>query len=190
MKNIKSLIYEIRGAQVMLDGDLAQLYGMEAKRLNESVKRNIGKFPPEFMFQITLGEWDDLKSQIATSSLNNISILKSQIVTSRWGGRRKPPFVFTEHGVVMLASVLNSPAAIQMNIAIVKSFISMRDYVSQPIHKKLEDLEKILMLHIDDTSLNFAGHSDAINEIIDKLNNMMEHPRPKRQIGFKLENSK
>jgi hypothetical protein len=94
------MIYEIRGYQVMLDEDLAKIYQVETRRLNEAVKRNKDRFPPEFMFQLTEEEYEFLRSQIATSNL------KSQIATSSWGGRRKLPFAFTEHGVIMLSSVL------------------------------------------------------------------------------------
>ncbi|WP_246862659.1 ORF6N domain-containing protein [Pedobacter sp. KBS0701] len=100
-------IYELRGLKVMLDSDLAELYGVETKRLNEQVGRNSDRFPEDFMFQLTDEEWLNLKSQFATSS---------------WGGRRKLPFVFTEHGILMLSSVLNSKQAIQVNIQIVRIF--------------------------------------------------------------------
>lgn len=190
MVNIKSLIYEIREQQVMLDSDLAQMYGIETKALNRAVKRNIDKFPPEFMFQLDETEYKNLRYQIGTSSYDYDEkngkfhpSLRSQSVTSK-GGRRYMPYAFTEHGVIMLASVLNSPIAIKMNIAIVKSFIDMRRYIAQPVGKKLEDIEKVLMLHIDDTNLNFAGHAATINEIINRLNNMIEHPRKKNKIGF------
>jgi hypothetical protein len=108
---IQDMIYEIRGYKVMLDRDLANLYGVELRSLNQAVKRNIGRFPPEFMFQLKEKEYDNLRSQIATSSLKSkiaAKNLMSQIVTSSWGGRRKLPFAFTEHGVIMLSSVLNS----------------------------------------------------------------------------------
>lgn len=98
-----SKIYLIRNHKVMLDDDLAELYLVETRRLNEQVKRNIDRFPRDFMFQLTEKEWENLMSQIATSS---------------WGGRRKMPFVFTEHGVLMLSSVLNSDRVIQVNIQI------------------------------------------------------------------------
>ncbi|MCL2792841.1 MAG: ORF6N domain-containing protein [Spirochaetaceae bacterium] len=180
LQSIKSMIYEIRGYQVMLDMDLSKIYQVETRVLNQAVKRNIERFPPEFMFQLTAKEYDFLGSQFATSNL------KSQIVTSSWGGRRKLPFVFTEHGVIMLSSVLSSKVAIQINVAIVKAFIDMRRYITKPAHEKLVDLEKVLMLHIDDTSHNFVEHAAIINEIIGTLNNMIETPpEPKRKIGFK-----
>ena len=148
LKKIKSMIYEIRGFQVMLDEDLAKIYQVETKVLNQAVKRNIDRFPPEFMFLLTKTEYENLKSQIVTSS---------------WGGRRKLPFAFTEHGVVMLSSVLNSKIANKINIAVVKAFIDMRRYIAKPVRKKLDALEKILMLHIDDTSHNFAKHAKIID---------------------------
>jgi phage regulator Rha-like protein len=184
LQSIKSMIYKIRGYQVMLDADLAKIYQVETKRLNEAVKRNIDRFPPEFMFRLTKDEYENLKSQIATSK-GEYENLKSQFVTSSWGGRRKLPFAFTEHGVIMLSSVLNSKIANQINIAVVKAFIEMRRYIARPIRKKLDDLEKVLMLHIDDTNHNFAEHAAIINEIITKLNNLIETPpKPKRKIGF------
>ncbi|GGI22755.1 ORF6N domain-containing protein [Pedobacter mendelii] len=100
-------IYEIRGHKVMLDSDLAELYGVETKRLNEQIHRNQDRFPEDFMFQLTESEWQNLKTQIATSS---------------WGGRRKLSFAFTEHGVFMLSNVLNNQQAIQVNIQIVRIF--------------------------------------------------------------------
>jgi hypothetical protein len=179
LKNIKSMIFEVRGYQIMLDGDLARIYQVETRRLNEAVKRNIGRFPPEFMFQLTKDEYENLMSQIATSSL------RSQIVTSNWGGRRKLPFAFTEHGVVMLSSILNSKIATQINIAVVKAFIDMRRYIVKPLCKELDDLKKVLMLHIDDTNHNLTEHAAMINEIIATLNNLIETPpKPKKRIGF------
>jgi phage regulator Rha-like protein len=126
---------------------------------------------------------ENLRSQFATSK--NGYNLKSQFATSSWGGRRKLPFAFTEHGVIMLSSVLNSKIATQINIAVVKAFIEMRRYIARPIRKKLDDLEKVLMLHIDDTNHNFAEHAATINEIIKRLNNLIETPpKPKGKIGF------
>jgi len=116
---LKDMIYEIRGHQVMLDADLAKIYQVETKRLNEAVRRNKERFPSEFMFQLKEKEYDNLRSQIATSSL------RSQFAISKdgYGGRRYLPFAFTEHGVIMLSSVLNSKIATKINIAVVKAFI-------------------------------------------------------------------
>ena len=105
-------IYLLRKQKVMLDEDLAELYQVETKRLNEQVKRNIQRFPEDFMFQLTAQEFENLKSQFATSS---------------WGGRRKLPFAFTEQGVAMLSSVLNSETAIRVNIQIIRVFTKMRE---------------------------------------------------------------
>jgi len=149
------MIFEIRGYQVMLDADLARIYQVETKVLNQAAKRNIDRFPPEFMFQLTMDEYEILRSQFVTSKYSQ-------------GGRRYLPFAFTEHGVIMLSSVLNSKIATQINIAVVKAFIEMRRYIAKPIRKKLDDLEKVLMLHIDDTNHNFAEHAAVINEIIRK----------------------
>jgi len=189
LQNIKSMIYKIRGYQVMLDADLAKIYQVETRVLNQTVKRNIDRFPHEFMFQLTQAEYDNLRSQFVISKDEHEN-LRSQSVTSKdgKGGRRYLPFAFTEHGVIMLSSVLNSKIANQINIAVVKAFIEMRRYISKPIRKKLDDLEKILMLHIDDTNRNLADHAAIINEIITKLNNLIETPpKPKRKIGFNPE---
>ncbi|MBO7583987.1 MAG: ORF6N domain-containing protein [Treponema sp.] len=148
--SIRSKIHIIRGQQVMIDRDIAELYGVETKRLNEQVKRNIERFPEQFCFQLTREEVENLKkqnlvksqfvtspkedsvmSQLATSNLdNNSSNLMSQFATSSWGGIRKPPYVFTEHGVTMLASVLKSETAVKTSIQIVKAFVSMRHFVA------------------------------------------------------------
>jgi hypothetical protein len=181
LQRIKSMIFEIRGYQVMLDSDLARIYQVETKVLNQAAKRNKDRFPPEFMFQLTKDEYESLKLQIATSSL------RSQFVTSKCGqgGRRYLPFAFTEHGVIMLSSVLNSKIATQINIAVVKAFIDIRRFIAKPVRKKLDDLEKVLMLHIDDTNHNFAEHAALINEIITALNKLIKTPpKPKRKIGF------
>jgi len=153
----------------MLDADLANIYQVETKVMNQAVKRNIDRFPSEFMFQLTKEEYDNLKSQFVTSS---------------WGGRRKLPFAFTEHGVVMLSSILNSKIATQINISVVRAFIEMRRYIAKPVREKLENLEKVLMLHIDDTNHNFVKQAAIINEIITSLNNLIEQPPKTKKIGF------
>ena len=113
-KRILKTIMLIRGEKVILDSDLAELYGVETRRLNEQVRRNIDKFPEDFMFQLTKEEFENLKSQIATSS-------------SSWGGRRKLPLVFTEHGALQAANVLNSEQANKMSVFIVRTFVSLRE---------------------------------------------------------------
>ena len=126
----------------MLDQDLSGLYDVPTKRLNEQVKRNIGRFPADFMFQLTSEEFENLKSQIATSS---------------WGGRRVPPYAFTEHGVLMLSSVLNSERAINVNIQIMRIYTRMREMLmtNQEILFKLEQLEKQTLQNTEDIQVVF-----------------------------------
>ena len=152
---IEPLIRTIRGQQVLLDSDLAILYGVETKRLNQQVKRNIERFPEDFMFQLTqeevicsrsqiatLNKGTNLRSQIATSS-QEVS-LKSQIVTSSHGGVRYLPYAFTENGIAMLSSVLRSPIAIQVNIRIMRAFTSMRQFIASnaQIFQRLDVMEQ------------------------------------------------
>lgn len=159
---VANKIYEIRGQKVMLDSDLAELYGAETKRLNEQVGRNADRFPPDFMFQLTEEEWRILKSQFATSS---------------WGGRRKLPFVFTEHGVLMLSSVLSSKQAIQVNIQIVRVFTKLRELLNEHSDLKLEigDIKKQLQNHDKNIELVFS----YIDELTEKK------AKPRRRIGYK-----
>lgn len=121
IETIRSLVYVVRGRQVMLDSDLATLYHVETKRLNEAAKRNSERFPERFRFQLTKEEYENLKSQIATSSLQR---------EKEYGGRRKLPYVFTEQGIAMLSSVLRSSIAIQVNIRIMDTFVEMRKYMA------------------------------------------------------------
>jgi hypothetical protein len=127
---IESKIFLIRGEKVMLDSDLAELYQVPTKRLNEQVTRNLDRFPADFMFSISNQELENLKSQIATSS-------------STWGGRRKPPRAFTEQGIAMLSSVLQSPRAVQVNIRIMRAFVQMRKILisTKEFETKLNRLE-------------------------------------------------
>jgi len=200
---IPDLIHEIRGYKVMLDSDLAWLYGLDTKILNKSVKRNIARFPADFMFQLKDSEWESLRFQIGTSNdldaqivINN-DTLRSQIVTSNdltfqngisngRGGRRYAPFVFTENGIAMLSSVLNSPRAIEVNIAIMRVFTNIRQYILRQASKmdEIKELRQMLMLHIDNTTTRLDGHDQHIQEIIQVLNNLIEHPPPRRRIGF------
>ena len=156
VEQIESLIITVRGKQVILDRDLARLYGVETKRLNEQVRRNIERFPEDFMFQFTKeeaefsksqiatlnGEETNLKSQIATSSENEI--LKSQFATSSWGGQRYLPYAFTENGIAMLSSVLRSPMAIATNIHIMRAFNAMRHFIGShaQVFQRLEVVER------------------------------------------------
>ena len=142
---IQRRIITIRGIQVMLDRDLAELYGVPVKRLNQQVSRNLERFPERFMFQLDTREFTDLKLQIATSSAgNDLNHLKSQIATSSWGGVRKPPKVFTEQGVAMLSSVLNSQTAVQVSIAIMDAFVKMRQFLmsNAEVVSRMNILEK------------------------------------------------
>ena len=144
IEEIRSRIYTIRGLQVIIDSDLAELYDVETKRLNEQVKRNIERFPKRFMFQITDVEFNSLRSQIVT--LENKQNLKSQNATSSliWGGRRTPPYVFTEQGVSMLSGVLNSNIAINISIQIIDAFVSMRRFLSKnaEIFRRIDSVEQ------------------------------------------------
>lgn len=140
---IKTKIYTIRNQQVMIDSDLAQIYDVELKRLNEQVKRNIERFPTSFRFQLTQEEYENLRSQFATSSSNDS--LRSQFATlEQHGGRRYLPYVFTEQGVSMLSAVLKSPTAIKTSIKIIESFVNMRKFLSSnnELFQKIKSLEK------------------------------------------------
>lgn len=138
-QDIQSKIYTIRGLQVMLDSDLANLYDVESKRLNEQVKRNIERFPEKFRFQITEDEYQNLKSQFATSSF-----VSHNVTPQKHGGRRYLPYVFTEQGVSMLSAVLKSKTAIEVSIKIMDSFVSMRKFISFNNHlfQRLDAIEK------------------------------------------------
>ena len=186
---IESLIYEIRGQKVMLDRDLAKMYGVETKVLNQAVKRNMKRFPEDFMFQLTPEEYD---------------ILKSQFVTSSWGGTRKLPYVFTEQGLAMLSGLLNSDVAIKVNIAIMRTFVAIRNhlYTTQRFTAELEAIKAKLELlerndennleAINDLSEDMRQEIDTIYQAIAALS-VKEPPKkePQRQkIGFKTQNSK
>jgi len=187
-ENIDSKIYTIRGQKVILDCDLAEIYGITTKRLNEQVKRNEKRFPADFMFQLTQQEWEQLnlsigdRSQNATGSFKN---LRSQNATSRsHGGRRYVPAAFTEHGALMVANVLNSPDAVEMSVFVVRAFIKMREVfaASKTLALKLAELEKQLT-----TRLNI--HEKAIVHVLGEIKKLMppasQPPEPKRRkIGF------
>ncbi len=137
-KDIENRIFTIRGVQVMLDYHLAELYGVETKRINEQVKRNITRFPKSFMFQISELEWNSLQSQIATAYKERG--LRSQIATAK---RRTLPYVFTDQGVAMLSSVLNSKTAIQISIEIMRAFVAMRKFLNEnaSVFQRLDRIE-------------------------------------------------
>lgn len=160
---VDNLILEIRGQKVILDSDLAALYEVKTMRLNEQVKRNIERFPEDFMFQLTNKE---------------VTILKSQIAISRWGGRRTLPHVFTEHGAIMAASVLNSPKAVEMSVYVVRAFIKLRTLALQykELTEKLNNIEDRL-----------SEHDTAIMEIVNAIRQLMEPPQQKKkEVGFKV----
>ena len=160
---IQNKIFEIRGQRVMLDFDLAKLYEVETKVLNQAVKRNSRRFPIDFMFQLSKIEFENLKSQNVTSS---------------WGGTRKLPFAFTEHGVTMLASVLRSEIAIDINIQIVRAFIALRQYALgfAELNQKLENF-------MIETNMQFSDIYQALTEM-SSLNY-----KPKNKIGYLAYNS-
>ena len=158
IENISGLIYLIRGTKVMLDHDLAVLYEVETKRLKEQVKRNIERFPEDFMFELSKNEYENLRSQIATSS---------------WGGTRYAPMAFTEHGILMISSVLKSDKAIQVNIQIMRAFTKLRNLIfdKADLRKELEELRA-------DTD----GKFQIVFETLDQL--LTLESKPKKKIGF------
>jgi ORF6N domain len=172
-ENIVQLVYFIRGEKVMLAQDLAQLYGVPVRALNQAVKRNTKRFPADFMFQITKKEFEALKSQIVISSRDDPH-LRSQIVTSSWGGlRRALPYAFTEQGVAMLSSVLRSKRAIEVNIAIMRTFVQLRRLMdtNRDLARKIEALEK--------------KYDEQFAEVFAAIKQLIAPPSPpKRQIGF------
>ena len=174
LAQLQKLIYEIRDQKVMLDSDLAALYGVEIKVMNQAVKRNIGRFPSDFMFQLTGEEWNSLRSQIVTSK------------NSR-GGRRYIPYAFTEQGVSMLSSVINSERAIEVNINIMRAFVKLRHYVltKSDTNEQIAELRKLLMVYIENTDYKLSKHDKAIEQIIIALNNLIEKPPKTKKIGFK-----
>ena len=198
---IQNKIYEIRGQRVMLDFDLAEMYGVETRRLNEQVKRNIERFPEDFMFQLTIGEHEILKSQIATSNSSdnqNVAVLISQIATSkpkeRRGGTQKRPYAFTENGVAMLSSVLRSPLAIQVNIGIMRAFTVFRHLAYQPLPDSNVDLRQEIQairnemneILADQNEINedTRAQLDAISEALSELQSDKKSSLPLPEIGY------
>ena len=197
-ENIKEAIYEIRGQKVMLDYDLATIYGVRTGTLNQAVKRNIDRFPDDFMFKLTEKEWDELDRNILNSNM------RSQSVTASANRRNKsnPPYAFTEHGAVMLASVLRSPSAVQMSVMVTRAFIAMRQAITtmlsvdlkvEQISHKVDQLNAYVeeLLHdqndINDqqeqTNNEVALQIEAINDALDQLRD--EKAKPRKPIGFK-----
>jgi phage regulator Rha-like protein len=167
---VESLIHLIRGQRVILDADLARVYGVPTRQLNQAIKRNLDRFPDDFAFQLEPQE---------------VAALRSQIVISKGhGGRRYVPIAFTEHGAIMAANVLNSPRAVQMSVFVVRAFVKMREVLAENRHlaEKLAELERRLTGRLD-------VHEQAIVHILDEIKKLMEPlpppPEPKRrEIGF------
>ena len=164
-KRILRTIMVIRGEKVILDSDLAELFNVETRRLNEQVRRNIQKFPADFMFQLTKKEFDNLKSQIATSS-------------SGWGGRRIAPLVFTEYGALQAANILNSEQANKMSVFIVRTFVRLREMVlaNEKLSWKFDQLEK-----------RVSDHDEILVELIREIRKLIDTPKPKgkrKSMGF------
>ena len=162
---VESLILFIRDRRVILDSDLARLYGVSTARLNEQVKRNPDRFPSDFMFSLSREEFAALISQNATSKGR--------------GGRRKLPNVFTEHGAVMAANVLNSPQAVQMSVFVVRAFVRLREMMltNRDVVAKLAELER-----------RVTGHDEAIRSLVQTIRQLMApQTKPRRSIGFRVE---
>ena len=157
------MIFDIRGQKVMLDSDLAALYGVELRTLNQATKRNIERFPADFMFQLTAEEW---KNQ------------RSQFVIFKNDKRKYKPFAFTEHGILMLSSVLNSDKAVKANIQIMRTFVQLRHYViGQDTNAQITELRKLLLLYME-------KNDKRVNDIIITLNNLIAKPVEPKRIGF------
>jgi len=185
IRSIQNRIYELRGERVMLDFDLAALYEVETKVLNQAVKRNIKRFPEDFMFRLTRDEWHNLRSQFVTSSVqtfDNQNNQRSQIVTSSYGGLRYLPYAFTEQGVAMLSGILNSDKAINMNIAIMRAFVEIRKILlkENDIKEQLKEIKDRL-----------GEHDVQLNQIYDAMENLLDEKAEQRKwgererIGFK-----
>ena len=168
------MIRTIRGQKVVLDTDLALIFGVPTFRFNEAIKRNRERFPNDFMFQLAAGEAESLTSQIAMSKPGR-------------GGRRTLPYAFTENGAIMAANVLNSPEAVRMSVFVVRAFVQMRDLLgsTKELAKQLAALEKKLTARLD-------GHEVAIIEVLRRVMDVLDPPPPppdppRRQIGFHVE---
>jgi hypothetical protein len=168
-------IHLIRGQRVMLDSDLAAIYGVTTKRLNEQLKRNLDRFPADFAFRLTLEEVQAMRSQIATAS-----DVRSQNVTASKRNTRYRPWAFTEHGAIMLAAVLNSPRAVEMSVFVVRAFVQMREVLAsnRQLAAKLDELEK-----------RVGGHDQVIANLVAAIRQLLEaagDEKPKREIGFHI----
>lgn len=172
---IEDRILTIRGLKVMIDRDLAEMYGVKTMVLNQAVKRNIKRFPDNFMFKLTD---DELKELI--TNCDRLAPLKHSSNT---------PYAFTEQGVAMLSSVLNSERAIQVNIKIMNTFVKIRQWALAQTSKmqEVEELKKMLLLHIENTDNKLSKHDETIKMVIGVLNNLIESPRETKRIGFKTD---
>ncbi len=182
IQSIQNRIYEIRGERVMLDRDLAALYETETKALNLAVKRNLKRFPKDFMFQLTKEEYEDLRFQIETSEKSK-KPLRLQIETSKGrGGTRYLPYAFTEQGVAMLSGVLNSDKAISMNIAIMRAFVEVR---------KILLMQNDLKTQLKEIKERLGEHDVQLNQIYDAMENLLDEKIAQKKwddrerIGFK-----
>lgn len=202
VESIKKNIYNVRGMRVMLDYDLAAIYGVKTGSLNQAVKRNIDRFPSDFMFKLTESEWQEIERN------NQNTNMRSQIVTASPNRRNKsnPPYAFTEHGAVMLASVLRSQSAVQMSVMVTRAFIAMRQAIStmlsmdlkvEQLSHKVDQLnayvEEILHDQNDineqqeQTNMEVAVQLEAINDALDQLR--AQKAQPRKTIGFKKQNN-
>ncbi|MFZ0916275.1 MAG: ORF6N domain-containing protein [Candidatus Udaeobacter sp.] len=182
IEQIDALICMVRGARVILDRDLAKIYGVPTFRFNEAIKRNRHRFPADFMFQLTRSEFDSLTSQIAMSKLENSS--QNAMSKPRRGGRRTLPYAFTEHGALQAANVLRSPRAVQMSVFVIRAFVKMRETLlgTRELAKKLAALEKKLTSRLD-------VHEAAIVQVLQEIMQILNPPPlppgpPRRRIGF------
>jgi hypothetical protein len=188
IETITPVIRTIRGQKVILDSDLARIYGVTTKRLNEQVKRNFNRFPPDFLFQLTYDELESLspmRSQFATAS-EVPKTIRSQYATAYKRNVRFLPYAFTENGAIMAANVLNSPEAVRMSVFVVRAFVQMRDLLggTKELAKQLAALEKKLTDRLD-------GHEAAIIEVLRRVMDILDPPRPppeptRRRIGFQV----
>ncbi len=183
---IEPIILTVRRIKVILDADLARIYGVPTKRLNEQVRRNAERFPPDFMFQLTPHEVADLRQQVSAAHSHltagqGADSNRSQIATSssRHRDPRYPPYAFTEHGAIMAANVLNSSQAVQMSVFVVRAFVRMREHLLShaELDKRLTDIEKTLI-----------GHDTALRDLYQKIRPLLLPPPapPRKQIGFQV----
>lgn len=183
LDSLEPIIHPIRGERVILDSDLARLYGVETKLLNRAVRRNREKFPPDFMFQLTAAEFAALRCQFGTS--NTDRSLRSQFVTSKpgRGGRRYVPYAFTEHGALMAANLLNSPQAVQMSVFVVRAFVRMRSLLTdtRELAGKLAALETELRSRLD---LHEAAIAEFMGRIMQLLDPPPAPPVREKELGF------